>query len=115
MLGYHDVDGPTESNDYVIEQALMFMEAYDRAHLYYGCQNARAGARVVLTLPSIYARSGLGRPKATEGPHYLGTYSTLEGQGRAQVLKTIKSFFRFLPYLATKHIVSTEHYLFNFS
>lgn len=35
MLGYHDVDGPSESKDYVIEKALMFMEAYDWARAFF--------------------------------------------------------------------------------
>lgn len=52
---------------------------------------SRAGSRIVLTLPSIYVGPGFGRPKTIEGLHYLGPYSTLKGQGRAQSLKRKKN------------------------
>lgn len=64
-----------------------------------GMSKGRAGPRVVLTLPSIYARLGLGGPKPSEGLDYLGSYPILKGQGRAQGLKKRKSllFFTLLP------------------
>ena len=46
------------------------------------CQ--RAGRGVVLALPLIYAGPGLSWPKPSKGLSCLGSYPTLEGQGRAR-------------------------------
>lgn len=60
--------------------------------------------RVILILPLIYTRVGLGESKPYEIPHYLGPYPNLEGQGHFKArligLKTRKLLFNLI-YITT--------------
>ena len=70
------------------------------------------GRGVALTLPSIYVGPSLGRSKPSKGLLYLDPYPTLEGQGKAQGLKSKNKitnfcFFFFKTTIEHRQIVHT--------
>lgn len=69
-----------------------------------------AEPRAGLTLPSIYARQGLAKPKASNSLHYLSLYPTFKDHDKDQGLKIRRLLF-FSTLLLLKHRMSTEYYL----